>query len=310
MKKSPVERDTARTEARSPDAAHDGTPRRISRSRLSRQSVPPEARLAWPFLLCLRRDRESFTIDSCRWRPPTPSPAPSATPAAGPSSSAAGCVTGCSATHPRISTSKSSASFRKISQPCSAAFGRVEAVGQSFPVYKLIRPGEGGIDVALPRRESKRGPWPQGIRGPRRSVDVRLRDASRRRDFTINAISWDPLTGRYEDPFDGPGRSPHRILRAVDLATFGDDSLRVLRAIQFAARFEFTLDDRDGRVCPTIPLDDLPAERVWGEIEKLLLQASPTVDRAGAGAGPRRGRPALPGVEGAGRLRAGTGMAS
>ena len=68
-------------------------------------------------------------------------------------------------------------------------------------------------------------------------------EAARRRDFTINAISWDPLTGDYEDPFDGRGDLARRVLRAVDPETFGDDSLRVLRAIQFAARFEFTLDE-------------------------------------------------------------------
>jgi tRNA nucleotidyltransferase (CCA-adding enzyme) len=58
----------------------------------------------------------------------------------------------------------------------------------------------------------------------------------------------------------------------VDPATFGDDSLRVLRAVQFAARFEFTLDQGTFEICRRLPLDDLPAERIWGEIEKLLLQ--------------------------------------
>jgi tRNA nucleotidyltransferase (CCA-adding enzyme) len=121
--------------------------------------------------------------------------------------------------------------------PLLAPFGRVQAVGQSFPVYKLIPPQGGGeIDVALPRRESKRG------RG-HKAFDVEgdpsmsIAAAARRRDFTINAISWDPLTGDYEDPFDGRGDLERRLLRAVDLDTFGDDSLRVLRAIQFAARF-------------------------------------------------------------------------
>jgi tRNA nucleotidyltransferase (CCA-adding enzyme) len=63
------------------------------------------------------------------------------------------------------------------------------------------------------------------------------------------------------------------VLRAVDPRTFVDDSLRVLRAIQFAARFEFTLDAPTHELCRRIPLDDLPAERIWGEIEKLLLRA-------------------------------------
>jgi tRNA nucleotidyltransferase (CCA-adding enzyme) len=59
----------------------------------------------------------------------------------------------------------------------------------------------------------------------------------------------------------------------VDARTFADDSLRVLRALQFAARFELTLDPDTARLCAGIALDDLPAERIWGEFEKLVLQA-------------------------------------
>ena len=154
-----------------------------------------------------------------------------------------------------------------------APFGRVEAVGQSFPVYKVVPPGSAGdIDVALPRRESKKGRGHKGfeVEG---DPSMSLRDAARRRDFTINAISWDPLEDVYEDPFDGRADLDRRILRAVDAATFGDDSLRVLRAVQFAARFEFMLDDDTAALCRSIPLDDLPAERIWSEIEKLLLRA-------------------------------------
>ena len=154
-----------------------------------------------------------------------------------------------------------------------AAFGRVEPVGQSFPVYKVVSPDDGSqIDVALPRRESKSGRGHKGfdVQG---DPDMSIEEAARRRDFRVNAIAWDPLTGAFEDPFDGRGDLDRRLLRAVDLTTFGDDSLRVLRAVQFAARFEFALDADTAALCRTIPLDDLPAERVWGEIEKLLLIA-------------------------------------
>jgi tRNA nucleotidyltransferase (CCA-adding enzyme) len=98
-------------------------------------------------------------------------------------------------------------------------------------------------------------------------------DAARRRDFTINAIAWDPLDGTYHDPFGGREDLTSRRLRVVDPQTFADDSLRVLRALQFAARFELDVDDRTRAICAAIPLDDLPAERVWGEVEKLLLRA-------------------------------------
>ena len=150
--------------------------------------------------------------------------------------------------------------------------GRVEAVGQQFSVYKV-----GAVDVALPRRESKSG---RGHKGFVVSGDpsMSFEEAARRRDFTINAMSWDPLTDEYIDPFRGRDHLARRLLRLVDPATFADDSLRVLRALQFAARFELTADDTTKEICRRIPLDDLPAERVWGEFEKLLLQAeSPSI---------------------------------
>ena len=71
-----------------------------------------------------------------------------------------------------------------------------------------------------------------------------------------------------------------RLLRAVDCRTFGDDSLRVLRALQLAARFELTIDDETRTLCRTIPLDDLPAERIWGEVEKLLSAPRPSIGLA------------------------------
>src|SRR5438034_374536 len=70
-----------------------------------------------------------------------------------------------------------------------------------------------------------------------------VEEAVRRRDFTINAIAWDPLTDEYLDPSGGRADIERRLLRVVDRRTFADDSLRVLRSVQFAARFEFALDD-------------------------------------------------------------------
>jgi tRNA nucleotidyltransferase (CCA-adding enzyme) len=146
-------------------------------------------------------------------------------------------------------------------------FGRVEPIGQAFPVYKL-----GHIDIALPRRESKVG---QGHKGFAVQGDpaMSFEEAARRRDFTINAIGWDPLTDEYRDPCHGREDLERRILRIVDPKTFADDSLRLLRALQFAARFELTLDPDSEAICRAISLHDLPAERIWGEFEKLLLKA-------------------------------------
>ena len=150
-------------------------------------------------------------------------------------------------------------------------FGRVEAVGESFQVYKI-----GDIDVSLPRRDSKAG---RGHRGFLVSgdPDMSIAEAARRRDFTVNAISWDPLTGEYFDPFDGRRDLDRRLLRVVDPQTFGDDSLRVLRGVQFAARFALTLEESTAALCRQIPLDDLPSERVWGEFEKLLFAPKPSI---------------------------------
>jgi tRNA nucleotidyltransferase (CCA-adding enzyme) len=151
------------------------------------------------------------------------------------------------------------------------SLGRVETVGESFQVYK-----SGDIDVSLPRRESKSG---RGHRGFEVTGDPEMspQDAARRRDFTINAIAWDPLTDEYLDPFDGRGDLQRHLLRVVDPATFADDSLRVLRAVQFAARFDFALDETTFALCRSIPLDDLPAERIWAEIEKLIFASRPSV---------------------------------
>ena len=145
---------------------------------------------------------------------------------------------------------------------------RVNVVGEAFTVFKV-----GSIDVALPRRESRTGRGHRGFEVTG-DPDLPVEEAARRRDFTINAIAWDPLTEEYLDPYGGQADLERRRLRAVDPRTFGDDSLRVLRAIQFAARFELDVDEATRALCRRIVLDDLPAERIWGELEKLLLQAA------------------------------------
>ena len=142
--------------------------------------------------------------------------------------------------------------------PLLASIGRVDAVGQAFAVYKL-----GAIDVALPRRESKtgRGHTAFAVTG---DPFMSAAEAARRRDFTINAISWDPLSDEYVDPVGGRADLEQRVLRVVDPERFADDSLRVLRALQLAARFELEATAETIALCRSLPLDDLPPERVWG----------------------------------------------
>src|SRR5215212_8841366 len=124
--------------------------------------------------------------------------------------------------------------------------GPVNVVGESFTVYKLGR----HLDVSIPRRERKSGRGHKAfvIEGdPAMSVE----EATRRRDFTINAILQDPLTGEIIDPFNGRVDIEQRMLRAVSEETFAEDSLRVLRAAQFAARFEFDIDPDTVELCRT-----------------------------------------------------------
>src|ERR1041385_2212161 len=111
-------------------------------------------------------------------------------------------------------------------------FGEVNVVGEAFTVYKL----GSHLDISIPRRERKTG------RGHRAFViegnpSISLEEAKSRRDFTINAILQDPLTSEIIDPFAGAKDIDAKILRAVSPQTFSEDSLRVLRAAQFAARF-------------------------------------------------------------------------
>ncbi len=147
-----------------------------------------------------------------------------------------------------------------------AEFGEVNAVGESFAVYKIGN----NLDVSLPRRERKSGSGHRGfiVEG---DPSMSFEEACGRRDFTVNAILKDAITGEIVDPFDGRGDIGRKVLRMVSRETFGEDSLRVLRACQFAARFEFDIDAETAELCRTIDVTDLPRERIWGEMEKLLL---------------------------------------
>lgn len=143
----------------------------------------------------------------------------------------------------------------------------MNVVGEAFTVYKVGN----DLDVSIPRRERKMGKGHRGfvVEG---DPEMSFEEASSRRDFTINAILKDPLTGEIIDPFDGRGDIERKLIRHVSSETFAEDSLRVLRAAQFAARFEFDIARETVEICKTIDVTDLPKERIWAEMEKLLLQ--------------------------------------
>ncbi len=148
------------------------------------------------------------------------------------------------------------------------SFGEVNAVGEAFTVYKIGN----DLDVSIPRRERKVSKGHKGfvVEG---DPDMSFEEACSRRDFTINTILKDPLTGEIVDPCDGREAIKRKIIRHVSNTTFAEDSLRVLRAAQFAARFEFDIAPETVGICKTIDVTDLPKERIWGELEKLLLRA-------------------------------------
>ena len=147
-------------------------------------------------------------------------------------------------------------------------FGEVTVVGEAFAVYKVGN----DLDVSIPRRERKVGRGHRGfvVTG---DPEMSFEDACSRRDFTINAILKDPLTDEIIDPFNGREDVKGKVLRHVADGTFAEDSLRVLRAAQFAARFELDVAAETAAICRSIDVTDLPRERIWGELEKLLIKA-------------------------------------
>ncbi len=147
-------------------------------------------------------------------------------------------------------------------------FGEVITIGKSFGVYS-IRGYD--IDIAVPRKEKNTG---RGHRDFEIYTDpfLGVETAARRRDFTINAMMQDVLTGEIVDCFGGQDDLEKGILRHIDADSFVEDPLRVLRAAQFAARFEFEVAEETVDLCRTIDLSALPSERVEGELRKALCK--------------------------------------
>lgn len=142
--------------------------------------------------------------------------------------------------------------------------------GKSFPVYGFV--GYPNLDIALARREKTTGPGHRDF-----YVEVAPfigeEEASRRRDFTINAMMVNALTGELLDCYGGLDDLRQGCLRYVDRNSFSEDPLRVLRAAQLAARLQFKISEDTLDLCRGIDISHLAAERVMGELEKALLLA-------------------------------------
>ena len=142
-------------------------------------------------------------------------------------------------------------------------------IGKSFGIYNI----KGcSVDIAMPRKEKAVG---RGHRDFAVDTDpfIGTENAARRRDFTVNALMKNVLTGEIVDHFGGLNDLKGGIIRHVCDKSFGEDPLRVLRAAQFAARFKFDIVPETVALCRNMALNELSAERVFEELRKALLKA-------------------------------------
>lgn len=152
----------------------------------------------------------------------------------------------------------------------------VHEVGKNFGVLKISLEGY-DIDISLPRTEIKTAKGHKGFHVQTNGY-LDFNTASRRRDFTMNAIGYDIKTDFFIDPHGGREDIEKGIIRHVDDKSFVEDPLRVLRAVQFVARFNFTLETNTLKLCQKMVkdkmLNELPKERIFEEYKKLLLKAN------------------------------------
>lgn len=147
--------------------------------------------------------------------------------------------------------------------------GKPLRFGSAFGVYSLAGHQ---IDIALPRSERKAG---NGHRDFEIEIDpfIGIKEAARRRDFTMNALLKDILSGEIADPYGGTEDIKNRIIRHIDDKKFGEDPLRALRAAQFRSRFGFQVAPSTISICRALGLRNLSAERVEMEMKKALLES-------------------------------------
>jgi len=163
-------------------------------------------------------------------------------------------------------------SYNRLAEILSS-HGRVDLVGISFGVIKFTPPDGSTYDFSIPRRDSKTG---RSHRDFHSTFDQSItpREAASRRDFTINSMAYDPLTAELLDFFGGRQDLENRILRATSQA-FAEDPLRVLRGMQFACRFDLTLDPATAEMSRLIAgeYSTLPRERIAEEFMKWAVKS-------------------------------------
>ena len=150
-------------------------------------------------------------------------------------------------------------------------FGAVKAVGKSFGIFTLAH---AGLDIALPRTERKIGDTHHSF-FTHADPFLPEEEACRRRDFTMNALLEDVLSGERKDYFGGLQDIREKKIALIDPLHFPEDPLRVLRAARFAAQLDFFVEEETRKVCSGIDLSTLSKERVFEESEKALLAPRP-----------------------------------
>jgi tRNA nucleotidyltransferase (CCA-adding enzyme) len=154
-------------------------------------------------------------------------------------------------------------------------YGSVNLVGKSFGILKFTYEGE-EYDFSLPRTEEKIS---KGHCGFEVVCDGQMSfaEASVRRDFTVNAMGYSIEKSSFIDPYNAKEDMEKRVLRHIDDESFVEDPLRVYRAIQFCARFGYSLASETMNLCCKMVedrmLEELPKERVYEEFKKLLLKS-------------------------------------
>lgn len=166
---------------------------------------------------------------------------------------------------------------KQLDELAVGLFGdKIDYVGRSFGVLKVfVGPGL-DLDISIPRRDSKVGTGHKGIKADG-DPTMSIREAARRRDFTINSMAMDPMTGVIYDPFEGTEDIERRLLRATDGELFQQDPLRVMRGVQFAARLGYEIEPKTKELLKSMvaegKLDELPLERMTTEWTKTLLKS-------------------------------------
>jgi tRNA nucleotidyltransferase/poly(A) polymerase len=161
-------------------------------------------------------------------------------------------------------------------QKALAPYGKQNLVGDSFSVIKFRPKGWEGedYDIAIPREDRKIGAGHKGFEIVTDGVDIH--GDLKRRDFTINSMAVNVITGEILDPFNGEQDLKNRVIKATDSKAFAEDPLRILRGIQFSARFDFDIEKGTMKMMKDNAhlIKEITGERILTEFEKIINKGS------------------------------------